>query len=151
MGDVPLQRPAFGVATGVFTPLFARVAVLACCLAGIISGVWSVSPMIIASAVEAGGPDLTRLLRGMAAIKALLCVGLLAGVAWRLDAPISVLGLAAYGTSAFAMGAGLALTWSIVSLGLGGLLLHAGLFGGLVLLARDKAVGTRFHQMLIRR
>lgn len=151
MADISFDHGATRRRTGTLSPTGARFAVLAALLLGAVTAWASVLPTASVAALEAAGPDLTRLLRGMAAIKALLGAALLAGVAWRLGAPVSALALSAYGTAAFAMGAGLVLTWSMVALGLGAILLHAGLLGGLILLARDKTVGQRLNAMLLRR
>ncbi|MEL6752857.1 MAG: hypothetical protein AAFO57_02425 [Pseudomonadota bacterium] len=133
------------------TPLAARAIVLACLSIGAGAAWISVSPAASVAALEAAGPDLTRLLRGMAAIKALLGAALLAGISWRLASPISPAGLAVYGAASAAMGAGLVLTWSLTLLAAGAVLLHLGLFGGLIVLARDKAVGQRLHRLLLKR
>ncbi|MEM1149765.1 MAG: hypothetical protein AAGI03_04300 [Pseudomonadota bacterium] len=151
MAEIPVEHASGRSAVRSLTPNLSRALVVMALLLGMVAAAISVSPGVRAAAVDAAGADLTRLLRGMAAIKALLAVALLAGVAWRLSAPVSALTLSAYGTAAFAMGSGLVLTWSMVSLGLGAVLLHAGLFGGLILFARDKAVGQRLNALLLRR
>jgi len=151
MTDLSIQPAGQVAARRTLTPILSRLALLACLAIGAGLAWASVSPASSAGAVEAAGADLTRLLRGMAAIKALICLAILAGVSWRLAAPVSALGLSGYGTMAFAMGAGLVLTWSMVSLALGAVLLHVGLLGALVLLARDRAVGHRLNRLLLRR
>jgi hypothetical protein len=85
------------------------------------------------------GSDLTNLLRFMAALKAVLAVGALAGVFWRLAAPATLSRLAVYAIASGAMAAGPGLIWGMDHVALGALLLHGGLVASIVLLWRDPA------------
>ncbi|MEM1106428.1 MAG: hypothetical protein AAGH87_08555 [Pseudomonadota bacterium] len=129
----------------------ARALVLASLAAGAGLAALAISPGASVAAIEAAGPELTRLLRGMAMIKAVLAGALLAGIHWRMAAPISALGLSVYSAAALALGAGFVMTWSLALPGAGAALLHLGLFGGLIWLARDPAVGQRLQLGLLSR
>jgi hypothetical protein len=102
---------------------------------------------LAASMAEANaGSDLTRLLRAMAAIKALMAGGAVAAVAWRLSAPITTPWLGAYALACAAMAAGPGLIWNMAHIGWGAAILHAGLLACAVLLWRDPAVAARLAQ-----
>jgi hypothetical protein len=101
--------------------------------------------------VMQAGADLTRLLRAMAGLKALMAAGALAAVWWRLGAPASLPRLAAYTLAGAAMAAGPGLIASMEYVRSGALLLHAGLFATLIMLWRDPAMASRLNEALIRR
>ena len=103
------------------------------------------------AAVHKTDGDLVVLLRAMAALKAMVAAAMIAGVAWRLGAPAGPLRLLAYGLACAAAAAGPPLIWSMAYVGLGAVLLHAGLLAGLVLLWSDPAVGTRLSAVLAAR
>jgi hypothetical protein len=88
-------------------------------------------------AVAEAGPELTRLLRGMALLKCLLGAGALAGVLFRLGAPISRARLALYALGCVAMACGPGLIWRMDLVRTGAFLLHAGLLVVVVMLFRD--------------
>jgi hypothetical protein len=102
-------------------------------------------------AVGNAGADLTRLLRAMAAMKALMAGGAVAAVAWRLSAPVTPLWLGAYALACAAMAAGPGLIWNMANVGWGGAILHAGLFASVTLLWRDPAVAARLEQYVAER
>jgi hypothetical protein len=104
-----------------------------------------------AHAVLQAGADLTRLLRAMAGLKALMAAGALAAVWWRLGAAASLPWIAGYALAGAAMAAGPGLIASMVYVRSGALLLHAGLFATLVMLWRDPAMGMRLHEAIMRR
>ncbi len=104
-----------------------------------------------AHAVLAAGADLTRLLRAMAGLKALMAAGALAAVWWRLGAAASLPWIAGYALAGAAMAAGPGLITSMVYVRSGALALHAGLFATLVMLWRDPAMGARLNEALMRR
>jgi hypothetical protein len=101
-----------------------------------------------ANAASLAGEDLTRLLRGMAAIKAAIILPAIATIVWRLGTPATSALFAAYTASAAAMTLSIGLIWHMAHVGPGALLMHAGLIGTLVLLFRDKAVGERLASAL---
>ena len=102
----------------------------------------------VARATAQAGEGLTRLLRGMAALKAMIAAGATTAVLWRLAAPVTPARLAAYAVACAAMAAGPGLIWNIVNLGLGALLLHAGLIGAVVLLWRDPETARRLSSAI---
>ncbi len=125
------------------SPVLSRlIFILTLVIAGAV-GATAVDGPTAAEAARAAGPELARLLRAMAALKVVLAAPVAAAVVWRLATPVSPWRLATYGLAGGAMAAGPGLIWSLSHVALGALLLHAGLFGALVLLWRDGAVRTR--------
>ena len=104
-----------------------------------------------AHAVAQAGPDLTRLLRGMAALKARMALGAGAAVLWRLQTPVSGARFSLYAASVAGMAAGPGLIWQMVHIVSGAALLHAGLILCIVLLWRDPGVGQRLEQLVARK
>ncbi len=104
-----------------------------------------------AHAVADAGADLTRLLRAMAGLKALMAGAAFWAVLWRLGAPATLPWLAGYGVAAAAMAGGPGMIWSMAYIRSGALLLHAGLFATIVMLWRDPAMGRRLGEMLASR
>ncbi len=102
-------------------------------------------------AVARAGTDWATLLRAMAALKTLMALAAAACVVWRLAVPANPAWLAAYSLAGMAMMAGPGLVWGLAHVGLGALLLHAGLATTLLLLWRDKQVGTRLAALVARR
>ncbi len=129
----------------------ARSLIVIVMAAAAIAGAASCSTDASAHAVLAAGADLTRLLRAMAGLKALMAAGALAAVWWRLGAAASLPWIAGYALAGAAMAAGPGLIASMVYVRSGALLLHAGLFATLVMLWRDPAMGARLNEALIRR
>jgi hypothetical protein len=123
----------------------ARLALGLLIVAAIFAAYVATSPELAAAAVAQAGPDLTRLMRGMAAIKALMAVAAGAAVMWRLGAPVTWRWFAAYALACTAMAAGPVVIWQMQYLRLGALLLHGGLFTTVVLLWRDPAMGRRLE------
>lgn len=97
------------------------------------------------------GTDLTRLLRGMAVLKALMAAGATAAVIWRLGAAAPVPWLAAYALACAAMGAGPGLVWGMAHVGAGAVLLHGGLLAAVLLLWRDPATAARLAGLVTAR
>jgi len=116
--------------------------------AGLGAGFLLTGQVAAADAARLAGEDLTRLLRGMAAIKVAIILPAIAAIFWRLGAPASSALLAAYTASATAMALSIGLIWHMAHVGPGALLMHAGLIGTLVLLFRDKAVGEQLAMAL---
>jgi hypothetical protein len=114
----------------------------------------SVAAAYVASAPDAtaqADPDLTRLLRAMAALKALMAAGAAAAVLWRLGAAITLPWLAAYAMACGAMAAGPVVIWGMAHVGLGAVLLHGGLLATVLLLWRDPVVSARLSAIVATR
>jgi hypothetical protein len=120
-------------------------------LASLLLGYFATSPAATLAAVQRDGADLTRLMRFMAGLKAMLAIGATAGVVWRLAAPVSLPWFAAYAVAGAAMAAGPGVIWGMAHVGAGALLLHGGLFATVLLLWRDPAVGSSLAAMVERR
>ncbi len=120
-------------------------------LAALTFGYLATSPAATFAAVQHDGADLTRLMRFMAGLKAMLAIGAAAAVAWRLAAPVGLPWFAAYAVTGAAMAAGPGLIWGMAHVGAGALLLHGGLFTTILLLWRDPAVGRLLGAMVERR
>lgn len=82
-------------------------------------------------------PALGRLLRGMAALKALMAVGAAAAVWWRLGRPIAAPFAAGYLGVVTALAAATGLVWQAAAPHLAGALFHGGLLAVAVLALRD--------------
>jgi hypothetical protein len=104
-----------------------------------------------ARAVADSGADLTRLLRAMAALKAMMAVAAGAAVLWRLGVPVGLAWFAGYAMAAAAMAAGPGLIWGMAHVAGGAVLLHAGLLATIVLLWRDPVVGDRLAALVAQR
>lgn len=96
-------------------------------------------------------PDLARLLRAMALIKAGMAVVLLLVLWWRLAAPVTPIRLIFYQLASMMMAAGPRLIWDFAHIGLGAALLHGGLFALLVMLWRDPATLAELTRLIRRR
>lgn len=120
-----------------------RGAMLTLVIAAIIAGFLITGTKGTDLAVARDGADLTRVLRFLAAIKGAIAIAGLATVLWRLGAAISLPWFAAYAVTCAAMASGPGLIWSMSHIALGALLLHGGLFGTMILLWRDPAIGAR--------
>jgi uncharacterized membrane protein YuzA (DUF378 family) len=134
--------PTFRVASRPSATL-GQVILLLAIVGGMTFGLMATGNGDTAQAVTGAGADLTRLLRAMAAIKAVMAIAAGAAIAWRLRDPAPLPILAAYAAACAAMAAGPGLIWGMVHVGAGALLLHGGLAAALVLLWRDPAVGRR--------
>ena len=126
----------------------ARVLFLGLLVAATVAGFVVTSPEASALAVAAAGEDLTRLLRGMAALKVLLALGAVLGVLWRLGASISAARFVVYALACGAMAVGPGLIWSMVHVRAGAVLLHGGLLASVVVLWRDEAAARRLADMI---
>jgi hypothetical protein len=105
-----------------------------------------------AAAVAQAGPDLVRLLRGMALIKVLFAACAMGVVLWRLAvAPIAPPWLALYAAACAAMAAGPGLIWHMDFVRTGAALLHGGLLLSLLLVWRDPAVSERLAALVAAR
>ena len=125
------------------SPRAARALVLLLVAASAVAGLLFDDGAACRQAVSAAGPDLTRLLRMMAVLKAGIAAGASAAVLWRLGAAVTPVRLAAYAVACGATAAGPMLIWHMAHVGTGAALLHGGLLAAVVLLGRDPAVASR--------
>ncbi len=137
--------PASGT---VFTPAILRAGMLTLVIAALATGFLVTGTGAANLAIAHEGPDLTRLLRFMAAIKGGIAIAGSAAVLWRLGAAISAPWLAAYAITCASMALGPGLIWSMSHVALGALLLHGGLLATIILFWRDAAVGARLADMV---
>jgi hypothetical protein len=143
-----LTAPAGANAGLTWSPALSRLALGLILAAGIAAGALGTSPHASALAIAKAGPDLTRLLRAMAAIKLLIAVPVTAAIFWRLGSAIALPWFAAYALAAAAMAAAPGLIWSMAHVGLGAMLLHGGLLATILLLWRDKAMAARLDAII---
>lgn len=132
-------------------PSKARTLLLLVITAGIAAGWLVTGSADSAAAIGQAGADLTRLLRAMAVLKVMLAAPVAAAIFWRLAAPATWPWLAAYALVGAGMAAGPGLIWDMVYVRSGAFLLHAGLFGAIVLLWRDRQVGLMLHSLVAAR
>lgn len=130
------------------TVALARALLVLATLGAAAAGILAVDAHTAARAAASAGDDLTRLMRGMAAIKGVMALGLLAATWWRLGSPTGSIRFMSYAAVNGAMAAGVALIWGMAHLGAGALLLHAGLLAACLLLWRDPAVAARLAAMI---
>jgi hypothetical protein len=147
----PSRSEAASRRSSPLSPPLARGIVVAAVAAAALAGWVATDPTTAAASAARAGEGLTRLMRAMAAIKAAMAVAALAGVLWRLAAPVSAAWLGAYVAAAAAMAAGPGLIWTMTRVALGATLLHAGLIAMLILLWRDPAVGRRLANIVAAR
>ena len=129
----------------------ARTALLVVIAAAFVASFLATDADTTARAVAQSGDDLTRLLRAMAAIKAVMAAVAVAAVLWRLGAAIKLPWLAAYALACGAMAAGPVLIWGMAHVSAGAVLLHGGLLASIVLLWRDPVVGARLAALVASR
>ncbi len=144
------RAPARG-ASSLLSPRAARALLLLCLAAATTAGFVFTRGDANATAVAAAGEELTRLLRGMALLKALLAFGAAAAVFWRLGAPVSRARFVVYALACGAMAAGPGLIWGLSYVGAGALLLHGGLLATVVVVWRDPAAAARLSAILAAR
>ena len=131
------------------TPAGARlVLMLAIAIAGVAGFLTTGADEAARASADA---DLTRLLRAMTGIKLLMAAGAAGAVYWRLGAPVTPPWLAAYAAACAAMFAGPGLIWNMAHVGLGAILLHAGLAATILLVWRDKVTAARLDGLIARR
>jgi hypothetical protein len=128
-----------------------RLTLIASIAAAIALAAVMTPPAEAARAVQAAGPELTRLLRAMAGLKLLFAAAALSATYWRLATPAPTWRLAAYTTAGAATAAGPVLIWQMAHIPLGAFLLHAGLLASALLLWRDPAVTARLNTLIAQR
>jgi hypothetical protein len=131
------------------SPILFRALIVFALAAGAAAGVMASGLGVPVRTVD--DADLARLLRAMAAIKALMATGVVAGLWWRLGGAISGSWFLAYAAAAASMAAGVALVWNLSHLGAGALLLHGGLLASIVLLWRDPVLAARLAALVAAR
>lgn len=147
----PVERAPYAEVSSLLAPRAARALLLLCLAAATTAGFVVTRGDASASAVAAAGEDLTRLLRGMALLKALLGLGAVAGVYWRLGAPVSRARFALYALACAALASGPGLIWGLTNVSAGAILLHGGLLATVVMVWRDPAVAARLSAILAAR
>ncbi len=135
----------------VFTPTVRRGGMLAIIAAALIAGSAATGTQATHLAILHDGAALTRLMRFMAALKAVMVMAASAAVLWRLGAAISLPRFVAYAVTCASMAAGPGLIWEMTHIGLGALLLHGGLFATIVLVWFDPAVSARLAGIIATR
>jgi hypothetical protein len=135
----------------IFTPTLLRAGMLAIIAAALVAGFAATGTQATQLAILHDGPALTRLMRFMAALKAVMVMAASAAVLWRLGAAISLPRFAAYAVTCASMAAGPGLIWGMAHIGLGALLLHGGLFATLLLIWFDPAVSARLAGIIATR
>jgi hypothetical protein len=139
---VPSNAAPSHAGAGIAPPI-ARATILVVVAGCGILGLMFTDTQASARAAKLAGADLARLLRAMAAIKALLAAAVIATVTWRLALPAAAPRLAAYAAACASMAAGPGLIWDMAHVGTGALLLHGGLLAAILLLWRDPAMSAR--------
>jgi hypothetical protein len=135
----------------IFTPTLLRGGMLAIIAAALIAGLAATGTQATHLAILHDGAALTRLMRFMAALKAVMVMAASAAVLWRLGAAISLPGFAAYALTGASMAAGPGLIWGMAHIGLGALLLHGGLLATILLVWFDPAVSARLAGLVATR
>jgi len=132
-------------------PAVARLLLALILCAAVLAGLVATGTEASSLAAARAGPELTRLLRAMTVIKALMGVAAAAAVFWRLSAPVTPIRFGAYALACAAMAAGPGLIWNMVHIGWGALVLHAGLLSTALLLWRDPDVEARLAKAVAAR
>ena len=135
----------------IFTPTILRAGLLTLVFAAAIAGFLFTGTQATNLAVARDGADLTRILRFMAVIKAVIVIAGVAAVTWRLGLAISLPRFMAYAVAGAAMAFGPGLIWSMAHVGIGALLLHGGLFATIILLWRDPQISARLAVLVAAR
>ncbi len=130
------------------TPGLARSILAGAVLVALSAGFLAAGPAARAMAAQQAGGDLTRLLRAMAALKAVMAAAVVAAMLWRLGVAAAPVRLAGYAVAGAAMAAGPGMIWGMVNVGTGALLLHGGLLAAILLLWRDPATAARLAAAL---
>jgi hypothetical protein len=129
----------------------ARALLGAVILGAAVAGYFVTGSEAASHAAMQSGADLTRLLRAMALLKALMAAIAAGTVLWRLGTAVTLPWLAGYAVACAAMSAGPGLIWGMAQVGLGATLLHGGLLATVVLLWRDPVVGQRLAAIVASR
>ena len=125
--------PASATAPRISASLLWRMALLGVALAAAALPI----ALLPQGAVFSADPALGRLLRGMAALKALMAVGAAAAVWWRLGRPIAAPFAGGYLGVVTALAAATGLVWQAAAPHVAGALFHGGLLTLAILALRD--------------
>ena len=140
--SVPARRAA--------SPRLSRAALLAAVGLAVAAAHLAGGGEAAARAVTAD-PELTRLLRGMAVLKAGLTLAAVGLVAWRVGYPTSPRLLAGLVASAVLLAAGPVLIWHVAPIVAGALLFHAGMVLLLALCWADRSSARDLKAAVARR
>lgn len=140
-----------GLTAAVCSPVQARGIYGLVVVAAAVAGFLATDAGAAHTAAEQAGADLMRLMRAMAAIKAAMAAAAVEAVFWRLARPANSLRLATFALASAAMVAGPGLIWQMAHVGLGALLLHAGLASTIIVLWRDPTVAKAMDDIVKRR
>lgn len=133
------------------SPARQRALLLGLAGAALIAGFLFTGAQPEAAAVHRAGPALTRLLRGMACLKALMMAAAVAATFWRLGSAAPPRWLVAYLAACAAMALGPGLVWGMVHLYAGSIAMNGGLVAVLVLLWRDPGLARMLAVEVARR
>ncbi len=147
--SLTLARPARAAIS--VQPWGTRAALLLVVAAAFVAGFAITDTATAHRAVSVAGPDLTRVLRGMALLKLTMAFAAVAAIVWRLGAAIRPGPLTAYLIAGAAMASGPGLIWDMDYIRTGALLLHGGLVAIIVMLWRDPAVARRLAALIAAR
>jgi hypothetical protein len=89
-------------------------------------------------------PELGRLLRGMALIKAVIALAAIVAVTWRLGWPVSGRATGAYVLGAWLVAGSSMLIWQLTFIPAAAIAFHVGAFGIVIAAWRDDIIGQRF-------
>ena len=92
---------------------------------------------VLPSAYAASEPELITLLRGMAALKAVMVIAGLVALWWRFRWPLSRLLAAGYLIGAWVLGFATVLIWQLTSMGAAAALFHIAGLAVMILALRD--------------
>ena len=120
-------------------------------VAALAAGFMATSAHSEAVAIQRAGPELTRLLRGMAALKGLMTAAAFAATFWRFGTPVPVARLIAYTLAAAAMALGPGLVWGMAHLYAGSIAMNGGMIALVVVFWRDPEVARRLAAEVSRR
>jgi hypothetical protein len=133
------------------SPGSARALLVLVLAAAVVGGFVATGSEAASQSVAQAGDDLTRLLRGMAAIKVLMAAVVALGVFWRVGVGVTWPWFSAYAVALAAMAAGPGLIWDMTHVSLGAALLHGGLLATIILLFRDRELGARLSAIVAAR
>ncbi len=123
------------------SPALRRAGLVAACLLAMAATAITIEP----SDLVRSDPDLARLLRGMALIKALILAATIALASWRLGFALRPGVAASYVAGTVAMAVATVLIWQLASLPFAAVLFHVGLFVVAVIAWRVDRDGIALH------
>ena len=143
--SIQAQFPTYGPGgSGIFSgarPARLRACLAAGCVTALGLGAWLGQPAVLLAA----DPELARLLRGMALIKAALVMLALAAVTWRFGRPVSLRVAAAYLVGCWLLVSASILVWQLSYIAAAAIGFHAGEIGMLLVAWRDHGDSALFE------